>query len=85
MARSCATAAPPTRTKTSPARELEEAIDHALRELTPQEQQVLRVHFGLDGDADRTPVKLLPNAHVLGSAMRARALRKLRLAALLAG
>lgn len=62
------------------ARDLEAAIDQALGELTPREQQVLRTHFGLNGDARRVVPKPLPGVRV-----RARALRKLRLAAVFAG
>lgn len=62
------------------AHDLEAAIDRALGELTPREQRVLRTHFGLDGDA-----RGVPGVRVVGLAVRARALRKLRLAAVFAG
>ena len=66
-------------------RDLEEEINRALRQLTPREEEILRVHFGLGGDPREHRRARVPLADVLAPAMTARALRKLRLRALLDG
>ncbi len=66
-------------------RDLEEEINRALGQLTPREEEILRVHFGLGGNLRGGTRARVPLADVLAPAMTARALRKLRLRALLEG
>lgn len=64
-------------------RDLEEEINRALRQLTPREEEILRVHFGLGGNPRGGVRVRVPLADVPAPAITARALRKLRLTALL--